>query len=235
MEIGNSENLNNEVFYKEYNNFERIIIKTHFVNIGESYVDLVNTYVLPHFEQGDILFISEKIISMCQKNIVEKKNVKLGFFAKFLSRFASSNSSGIGMDEPYKLQLAINLAGLPLVLFACLCSAITKLFGKKGVFYQIVGHGVSEIDGFYSHSAFELYHNIAILSPIEPGKVCDEIYESCGIKSVIVDANDFGVKVLGKAQNLEKDDFELISMIKDNPAGQDDQLTPFTLIKHVSL
>lgn len=233
MEIENSGSLNDNIFYKEYNNFERIIIKTHFVNMGESYINLVNTYVLPHFEKGDILFISEKIISMCQKNIVEKKDVKLGFFAKFLSKFASSNSSGIGMDEPYKLQLAINLAGLPLVLFACLCSALTKIFGKKGVFYQIVGHGISEIDGFYDHSAFELYHDIAILSPIDPEKVCDEIYENCGIKSVIIDANDIGAKVLGKTHNLEKEDAELISMIKDNPAGQDDQLTPFILIKNV--
>lgn len=227
---GNSKN----IFYKEYNNFKRIIIKTHFVNIGESYLDLVNTYVFPHFEQGDILFISEKIISMCQKNIVEKKDVKLGFFAKFLSKFATSNNSGIGMDEPYKLQLAINLAGLPLVLFAAFCSAITKFFGKKGVFYEIVGHGISEIDGFYDHSAFDLYHDIAILSPKDPNIVCDRIYEVCNVSSAIVDANDFGVKILGKTQNLEKiDDSDLISMIKDNPAGQDDELTPFVLVKHV--
>ena len=47
-------------------------------------------------------------------------------------------------------------------------------------------------------------------------------------------ANDFGVKILGKTQNLEKiDDSDLISMIKDNPAGQDDELTPFVLVKHV--
>ncbi|MBO6126383.1 MAG: F420-0--gamma-glutamyl ligase [Clostridia bacterium] len=232
MEIEKS-GISNNVFCKEYNSFKRIIIKTHFVNIGESYIELVSKYVLPHFEQGDVLFISEKIISMCQKNIVNKKDVKLGFFAKFLSKFATSSSAGIGMDEPYKLQLAINLAGLPLVLFACFCSVIAKIFKKRGVFYKIVDHGVSEIDGFYSHSAFELYHDIAILSPIEPSKVCDEIYEKFKIKAVIVDANDFGVKILGKSKILESyDDLKLISLIKDNPAGQDDELTPFVLVKH---
>ena len=44
------------------------------------------------------------------------------------------------------MQFAINEAGLFKVLLASIASAITKLFGIKGVFYKIVGQEVSGLD-----------------------------------------------------------------------------------------
>ncbi len=215
--------------------FERFAIQTHFIEQGESYLDVIGKYVAPLYEEGDVLSISEKIISMCQNNTVNKSDVKLGFWAKFLSKFASSNSHGIAMDEPYKLQLAINLAGLPRILFACFCSAVTKLFGIKGVFYKIAGHEIDGIDGFYMNSSFDLYHNLALLNPKNPSKVCNEISDAFKINSMIVDANDFEVNILGKNDNLKELSDEFLKMlIKDNPAGQSDELTPLILIKNVA-
>ena len=215
--------------------FERFAIQTHFVKQGESYLELINKYVVPFYEKGDVLSISEKVISMCQDNTVSKKDVKLGFWAKFLSKFASSNNRGVAMDEPYKLQLAINLAGLPRILLASFCSAVTKLFGMKGVFYKIAGNDIDGIDGFYMHSSFDVYHDIALLNPKNPGKVCSEIENAFQVQCMIVDANDFGVNILGRSKGIESlsDEF-LISLVKDNPAGQSDELTPFILIKNVA-
>lgn len=215
--------------------FERFAIQTHFVEQGESYLDLIHKYVVPLYEDGDVLSISEKIISMCQNNTVNKRDVKLGFWARFLSKFASSNNHGIAMDEPYKLQLAINLAGLPRILLASFCSAVTKLFGIKGVFYKIAGHEIDGIDGFYMNSSFDLYHDLALLNPKNPSKVCNEISDAFKINSMIVDANDFEVNILGKNDNLKgvSDEF-LKLLIKDNPAGQSDELTPLILIKNVA-
>lgn len=214
--------------------FDRIAIQTHFINQGESYLENVKKYVVPFYETGDILSISEKVISMCQNNTVDKKDIKLGFWAKFLSKFASSNNHGIAMDEPYKLQLAINLAGLPRILFASFCSVITKIFGIKGVFYKIAGHEINGIDGFYMNSSFDLYHDLALLNPKNPDKVCNELENNFNINSIIVDANDFNVEILGKNQNLNNISNQFLSsLIKDNPAGQSDELTPFILIKNV--
>ena len=183
--------------------FERFAIQTHFVKQGESYLELINKYVVPFYEKGDVLSISEKVISMCQDNTVSKKDVKLGFWAKFLSKFASSNNRGVAMDEPYKLQLAINLAGLPRILLASFCSAVTKLFGMKGVFYKIAGNDIDGIDGFYMHSSFDVYHDIALLNPKNPGKVCSEIENAFQVQCMIVDANDFGVNILGRSKGIE--------------------------------
>ncbi len=222
---------NVEVNGKEY---RRYAIQTHFVQRGESYVDLIAKYVVPLYEEGDILSMSEKIIAMCQNNVVEKKDVKVGFWAKFLSKFASSNNHGIAMDEPYKLQLAINLAGLPRILLASFCSAVTKLFGKRGVFYKIAGHGIDGIDGFYMGSSFEIYHDLALLNPREPEKVCNEIYEKLGVSCQLVDANDLSQEMFGKSDSLKDiPNEELLALIKDNPAGQSDELTPLILIKRI--
>lgn len=215
--------------------FERFAIQTHFIEQGESYLDVINKYVAPLYEEGDVLSISEKIVSMCQNNTVNKGDVKLGFWAKFLSKFASSNNHGIAMDEPYKLQLAINLAGLPRILFASFCSAVTKLFGIKGVFYKIAGHEIDGIDGFYMNSSFDLYHNLALLNPKNPSKVCNDISDAFKINSMIVDANDFEVNILGKNDSLNGISNEFLKLlIKDNPAGQSDELTPLILIKNVA-
>lgn len=215
--------------------YERYAIQTHFIERGESYIELIEQYVLPLHRESDILSISEKVISMCQNNVVEKRDVKLGFWAKNLSRFASSNNHGIAMDEPYKLQLAINIAGLPRILLASVCSAVTKLFGKKGVFYKIAGHGIDGIDGFYMGSSFDVYHDIALLNPREPKKVCNEICDKLNVKCMIVDANDLSVEIFGKSDSLKDVNNEhLINIIRDNPAGQSDELTPFIILRKLN-
>ena len=212
--------------------YGRMAVQTHFIARGESYCDQIRCYVVPVYQSGDILSISEKVISMCQNHVVEKKDVTLGFWAKLLSRFASSNNHGVAMDQPYKLQLAIDLCGLPRILLAVFCSAVTKLVGIHGMFYRIAGHEVAGIDGFYPDSAFALYRDIALLNPVTPAKVCREIEKECGVRCMIVDANDLNVEILGKSDSLsDVSDEELSSIIRDNPAGQADERTPFILLR----
>ncbi|MEG0168647.1 hypothetical protein [Anaerorhabdus sp.] len=211
--------------------YHRLAIHTHFIARGESYIENIEKYVKPLYEEGNIVSISEKVISMCQNNCVDKADVRLGVWAKFLSKFAHRSSAGIGMDEPYKLQLAINIVGLPKILYASVCSAVGKLFGKRGVFYEIVGNGIAGIDGFYPNSSFDIYKVTAVLNPKNPGGVCDEIFQKTGVMCVIVDANDISREILGKYSQLPITDDKFLQIIRDNPAGQSDELTPFILLK----
>ena len=214
--------------------YERYAVQTHFIGRGEDYVEVLRRYVLPLYQPGDIVTLGEKVISMCQNNTVEMKDVRVGFWAKFLSKFATHNQNGIGMDEPYKLQLAINMKGLPLILWACFRTLIGKFTGHRGVFYEIVGQDVAGIDGFYSHSAFETYHTLAVLNPKEPDKVCETVEKELGIRCVVVDANDIDVEILGRSPGLaDKPDAFLAELIRDNPAGQDDELTPFVIVRDI--
>ena len=214
--------------------YARHIIKTHFVKIGEDYLALIDQYVKPLYQEGDLLSISEKVIALCQNRVIYKTEMKLSRLAKFLSRFASSSSAGIGVDSPWKMQFAIDHCGCLKVIWAALIAGIGKLFGKKGVFYDIVGQEVSGLDGFYDH-VFPEYGEYGIRIPEDPSGVCNEIYEKTGVMSMIVDANDLSVEILGYASHVPYSEQQLVQLIADNPAGQSNQLTPFILIRKVDL
>jgi hypothetical protein len=208
----------------------RHAIQTHYIQLGENYIEILEKYVKPIYEDGDILSISEKIISLCQKRVVYKKDMKLSGLAKFLSKFAMRSDAGVGVDNPYKMQFAINLCGPIKVIFAAVAGGICKLFGKRGVFYEIVGPEISGLDGFYGN-VFSDYADFGIRIPENSTGVCNEIYEKLGIKAMIVDANDFNAEILGKSDSIEYSDDDLRKMIKDNPAGQTKTLTPLVLIR----
>ena len=231
MEFKALEGKNVEIQVGE-NKYIRHAIQTHYVQLGESYVDLIKKYVVPIYEEGDIVSISEKIISLCQRRIVYKKDVKVTGLAKFLSKFAMRSDAGVGVDNPYKMQFAINLCGRLKVIWAAIAGGVCKLFGKRGVFYEIVGQEVSGLDGFYGN-VFSDYAEFGIRIPENSTGVCNEIYEATGVKCMIVDANDFNVEILGKADSIEYDDAELKGMVKDNPAGQAKTLTPMVLVRTV--
>lgn len=213
---------------------ERYGIQTHFVEEGESYVELIKHYVLPLYKKGDILSISEKVISMCQENTVYMEDMKVGWLARFLSKFGKKTKSGIGVTEVHKLQLMIDMKGHALVVFAAIVGALGKLVGKRGLYYEILGVEAAGIDGFYEHSAFDEYHTMATLTPRHPNQVCQRIEEKTGIPAMVVDANDIDVVILGKSSSLKSIPEQVLAdYIKDNPAGQDDECTPFILIRDI--
>ncbi len=213
--------------------YARHAVETHFVQVGESYIDLIEKYVKPLYQPGDILSSSEKVIALCQGRVVTEDECKPGFWATLLSRFVHQTSAGPGMGLPIKMQFAINVCGLGKVIWAAVCAGVGKIFGKHGVFYEMLGEEVSGLDGFYGEDIPE-YEHMGVRVPRDPDKVCDEVYEKTGVVMMVVDANDLNVELLGKGQQLKgytKD--QLLGLIRDNPAGQDRQLTPFVLIREV--
>ncbi len=209
----------------------RHAIKTKFVTTEDNYLEILKKYVSEIYQKGDILSISEKIVSLCQNRVVRREEIKIGFGAKFLSRFAChKNRGGYGVGMPINMQYAINKVGFLRVFLASLVAGLAKIFGIKGIFYKIVGREVSGLDGFYG-GAWEEYKDIGIEIPSNSNAVCNEIQEKLGISCMIVDANDFGQVILGKSKDITLSDKYLQQIIKDNPAGQGRQRTPLILIR----
>ena len=96
---------------KDGRKYQRYAIQTHFVQVGESQKELVEKYVRPLYQEGDILSFGAKVMCMCVKSVKTRDQVKPGFWANFLWRFAGINHTGVGMHEPYKLQLVIDMVG----------------------------------------------------------------------------------------------------------------------------
>lgn len=211
--------------------YSRFAIQTHFVEVGESQAELVRRYVQPLYQPGDALAFTAKVMAMCTRNVRTKEQVHPGFWAKKLAPFAGINSTGVGMHEPYKLQLVIDICGLPRVLLAAAVSAVTRPFGVRGLFYRICGHGVAGIDGFYFRSSFDRYKEMALINPPNPRELCNALEKDTGIPVVLMDANDIDQNQLGKCDSFPLTDDQIQDALKDNPCGQGDELTPLILIR----
>jgi hypothetical protein len=212
--------------------FNRYPVRTHYVRVGQdTYIDLIRKYILPVWRNGDILSISEKVISLCEGNVVYKKDVKVSGLARMLSKHVHYDPiAGLHLAIPEKMQVAIDEVGVPRILLAACCAAFTRPFGKHGVFYQVAGRQAAGIDGFES-DGFKDYNDMAILCPENSDEICADILQKTGVRAMIVDANDFGVEILGAAKTIPYTLDEMQSLIRDNPACQEDECTPFVIIR----
>ncbi|HZJ77323.1 MAG TPA: coenzyme F420-0:L-glutamate ligase [Clostridia bacterium] len=212
-----------------YGEFARYPIKTHVVSSGDSLTEIMDKYVMSYIQQGDMVFISEKIVAISQGRAFDIDDIEPSWLANTLCKFVYKSPYGIGLGSPWTMELAIKDLGAPRILFAALCSAVTKPFGVRGVFYKVVGDKGRAIDGPCSYT-LPPYNHYAKLAPENPNKVARELKEHTGYEVVIIDANDIGRDVLGVSS--KEIDIEMCKEIfKDNPLGQASQQTPVAIVR----
>ena len=210
--------------------YERIPIKTHLISFGENLEGLVRRYVTPYTLPGDWLAISEKVVSVCQNNVRHITTVKAGWLAKLIVKGVKKYPNDIGFSRPEKMQLAVELVGHPRMILAMLLGIIGKLFGVRGIFWRVAGHRVSEIDGFNPDSMYP-YTEYAALPPQEPKKVCTAIEAATKIPTMIIDGNNINVEIIATSNNIPVNNKLAREILLDNPMGQDDEMTPFILVR----
>ena len=87
--------------------YQRYAIQTHFVEVGESAAELVKKYVLPLAQPGDVLSITAKVMAMCTGNVRRMEDMKLGFFAKHMAKFAGINSTARSGSRACSIKSAV--------------------------------------------------------------------------------------------------------------------------------
>ena len=209
--------------------YMRIPIKTHVIMYGEQLTDVLDKYIRPLLQEGDIVFMAEKAVACTQKRAIKMVDIKPTRMAKFLCKRVYKNPYGIGLSIPETMQCALDEAGYIRILFAAFISVFAKLFGKKGVFYKIAGDKVRGIDG-PCDITLPPYNEYVVLSPVAPEKVAKELSEHLGFPLAIVDANDLGVNILG-SYDLPFDHETLAEIIDDNPLNNAAEQTPVGIIR----
>ena len=212
------------------NTYERIPVKTHLISFGEDLLSIIQKYVLPEFKEGDWIAISEKVVSVCQNNVRHISTVKPGLLAKIIVKGVKKYPNDIGYSRPKKMQVAIDVSGKLRMIIAMILGGIGKIFGIRGIFWIIAGNRVSEIDGFNPDAMYP-YTEYAVLPPKEPEKVCQEIENKLKIPAVIIDGNNINVKIIAQSKNVPVDKKDCRLILLDNPMGQDDELTPFIIVR----
>ncbi len=217
--------------------YVRVLIRTRLINGDDDLMDLLKEYVASRIQHGDMLFISEKVLALTQNRIIRIDAVRPTWLAQFLSRhidnkFGTKDFKGFGHGTAPGMELFIQEAGVPRVLVAATVAAITRPFGLHGWFYRIAGKRAKSVDCPMSFDLFP-YTQYAKRSPLHPNKVAREIQATYNIPTIIVDANYQGAFSLGKSSRSITERF-IGEVLKDNPAGQADEQTPFFLVRKSS-
>jgi F420-0:gamma-glutamyl ligase len=75
------------------------------------------------------------------------------------------------------------------------------------------------------------YTEYAILPPKNPKETCNNIEKNLKISTIIIDGNNINTEIIAKSDSVNLCNNILREILLDNPMGQDDEMTPFILIR----
>ncbi|MGA7933001.1 MAG: F420-0:Gamma-glutamyl ligase [Kovacikia sp.] len=209
-------------------NADVLPIRTHLLTHLDDPVEVVQRYVLPNAQPGDVVTIGETPIAIMQGRFRHPSSIQPGWVARrlcYLFLPTSSLATACGM------QALVDIVGPGRVLFAFLAGAIAKIFGKPGMFYQLAGEQARLIDDVTG--TLPPYDQFIVLGPENPQAVVDQIQRKTGLSAAIVDVNDLkAVKILAATSDIAPQ--FLAQALLRNPAGNAAEQTPVVLIRPVT-
>jgi len=216
--------------------YQRLPVRTRLITLRDTdLLPLLEEYVKPYVQAGDVIYISEKALTITQGRVVDMSTVKPGALARLFARnvsnyYGSDDFRGFGHGTALAMQLFIEEAGYPRALFAAAASAITRPFGLRGAFYYLCGKRAKSIDCPMSFLILEYAHS-AKLAPNNPSGEARRFRAALGgCEVVILDANYRGAFSLGKSRGAPGEKF-IGKLFADNPLGQSDEMTPFCILR----
>lgn len=215
----------------------RLPVKTRLIDMNDSDIlPIIEEYARPNLQEGDVLYVSEKALTITQGRVVDMSTVHPGWLARLLAKnvgnyYGTKDFHGFGHGTTLAMQLFIEEAGYPRVLFAAVVSAITRPLGIRGAFYYLCGKSAKSIDCPMSFLILEYAHS-AKLAPKDSDGEARRIRAKLGCEVVILDANYRGAFSLGKSTSSISEGF-IGKLFRDNPLGQSDEMTPFCIVRKV--
>lgn len=218
--------------------YQRLPVRTRLITMKDTdLLPIIEDYVKPYLKSGDILFISEKALTITQGRVVDMSDIKPTWLAHLFARnvgnyYGTSDFHGFGHGTSIAMQLFIEEAGYLRILFAATVSAITRPLGIRGMFYRICGLRAKSIDCPMSFLILEYAHS-AKLAPNNPNGEAKRFKKALGGREVVIlDANYRGAFSLGKSTRSISEAF-IGKLFRDNPLGQSDEMTPFAIVRKV--
>lgn len=218
--------------------YERLPVKTRVITAEDTDIlPLVEEYVKPYIKPGDVIYISEKALTITQGRVVDMSEVKPTPLARFLGRhvgnyYGTEQFRGFGHGTAIAMEAFIREAGYARAVFAAAVSAVTRPFGIRGMFYRICGRRAKSVDCPMSFLILEYAHSVK-LAPHDSTGNAKRIAKALGCGAVILDANYRGAFSLGKSTRAISEEF-IGRLFRDNPLGQSDEMTPFCIVRRKS-
>lgn len=209
----------------------RIPIKTRVILKEDKINEVVKEYATAYLEPGDHLFVTEKIIAIMQGRAHHLDDIHPRPLAKFLSKYVTKRP-GSNLSLPESMELILQECGTFRILFAAGVSAVGKVFGRSGDFYNIAGEAARSIDAPVE-ATIAPFNKYVVLAPLNPEFVAQQLRDQfeMDVAVSVVDINDIGGNILGTSSNAHISDETLVRILKDNPLGQEGQSTPMGIIR----
>ena len=86
-----------------FGRFDRFPIRTHVIMRGEWIDDVMKSYAPTPLLKTDYLFVSEKIVAICQGSAWDISEIRPSLLARVLSRFVYRSPYGIGLGSPWTM------------------------------------------------------------------------------------------------------------------------------------
>jgi len=202
-----------------------IPLRTHIITEKDDLISLVQKYTADIAEPGDIIALAESMVAIAQGRAILPKTVRPGLLARFICRFPGKDGS---LATPQAMQLAIKEVGRARILLGCTAALLGRLVGRRGDFYRVAGQELALFDDI-AGTVWPFEKHI-VMGPKNARGVAAKIKEATGVDAVIVDVNDMKcVDIIGATDGLDRE--VVVNALRDNPFGNDDQLTPIVVIK----
>ncbi len=202
-----------------------IPVRTRLVRPGDDLAAIVAEAVRGIARPGDVVAVSESAVAIAQGEFLAAEYVRPSRLAYALARRAGALAT---INQPESMQLVIDHAGLPKVLYATLVQLIGRMRGRRGAFYEVMGGAIAAFDGYTG--TMPPYERAIVFAPRDPQAFARSFRERTGIACAVVDANDLGkAKVLGSSPEVRDEVVE--AALLDNPHGNGDEQTPIVVLK----
>jgi F420-0:Gamma-glutamyl ligase len=202
-----------------------IPVRTRLVRPGDPLDELVAGAVAGIARSGDVIAVSETALAIAQGEFVVAEHVRPSRLAYFICRYAGPLAT---MSQPESVQLVVERVGAGRIIYASLAHLLGRCFGRRGVFYQLVGDAIAAFDGYTG--TMPPYERAIVLAPRRPDLFARSVRERTGVACAVVDANDLDkAKVLGASSGVCIAGVE--RALLDNPHGNSDEQTPIVVLK----
>src|ERR1700722_266812 len=94
--------------------YDRLLVKSRLITMADKdLLPIIIEYAGPHVKAGDILFVSEKALSITQQKIIDMNEIKPGWLAYVFARnvanyYGTTEFHGFGHGTPLAMQLFIH-------------------------------------------------------------------------------------------------------------------------------
>ena len=168
------------------------------------------------------MYISEKIVSLCQGDIIPKESVKLSPHGENSSPNspAPTTPPGLASTMCTRCRWPFCSAAKPKVIFAAIAAGVARLFGKRGVFlrdYRPPGGGLGWLLLHLLRGLQKLRHPF---SPKDPDKAAARVESETGVHCCVADINDFGGEVLAVSPKSPMGQGAAAKAPEGQPGGQ---------------